>query len=492
MRKSFLALAAAAIALTGCDFDSHDASQPDVIGPVVQVEASASGCPPEAPAECDIFGGDAPGGAQVLAAYLVPADAGIPDTVDVTGDVDTTLARNVGYEQALDQLQPPQAGTRWAGYVSGILDRLPNEWSATGDFRAPVVDGLARGPFRYRVVSGSRAGDDPDVPVRCVEAGQAEPLPTDARCIGAILPPASEPLAELPVRDLAVLPGDAQQVEPGATAQVPFTLRYAGPASPAADFSIEATTTLPGVQPLPASPTVAPPADSDTPLAVSVAVPAGTAPGDYDVTLTASLPNGQERTATGRVSVPAPPSSSPPPSAPATPPASAPSELTLTEPPHAEIVRMVEPRLRGRMLFTGFVVRCPPGLPVNCGGSGRAFGGKAAARTAQRRRSSVIGKAGLAVPSGGERELRVRLTPRGVRFLRNRRSVKLELSATIRGRSGARVTTQREVTLALPQRCSPAPPGFVRAARSSVHRVLISCFPAGCFLPAAGRRAIRA
>lgn len=244
-----------------------------------------------------------------------------------------------------------------------------------------------------------------------------------------------EPFAELPVRDLTVLAGKTQPVEPGGTAQVPFTLRYSGPASPDADFAIAASSTVPGVQPLADTTSVAPPSDSDTPLAVAVPVPAGTTPGDYDVTLTASLENGQQRSATGRISVAAP--TVPPPATPAD------ASLLLSDPPHAVIIRVTGARLRGRTLFTGYVVRCPVGLPVNCGGSGRAFGGNAAARTAQRRRSSIIGKSGLAVPSGGERELRVRLTPRGVRFMRDRRSVRLDLSATIRGRGGARVTTRR-------------------------------------------------
>jgi hypothetical protein len=85
---------------------------------------------------------------------------------------------------------------------------------------------------------------------------------------------------------------------------VPFTLRYAGAATPAANFALAASSGVPGAAvPGLSVASVAPATDSDSTVLATVNVPAGVAPGDYPVTLTASLPNGQSRTATRTVTV---------------------------------------------------------------------------------------------------------------------------------------------------------------------------------------------
>ncbi len=107
---------------------------------------------------------------------------------------------------------------------------------------------------------------------------------------------------ELALKDLRGTGGEASAA-PGATAKVPFTLRYVGDAGPS--FALSASTALPGaaVSPSPAVLTPAAPGFQDA--TVTVAVPAGTAPGAYAVTLTATV-GGQTRTAQGTVRVTAP------------------------------------------------------------------------------------------------------------------------------------------------------------------------------------------
>ena len=109
-------------------------------------------------------------------------------------------------------------------------------------------------------------------------------------------------------RDLGVLAAGPVSAPRGSLATVPFTLRYAGTAGTAANFSLAATTTLPGATAVPNPPTLAPPADSDTVIPVAVGVPASAAPGGYDVTFTARLANGQVRTGTRRLNVTTAPS----------------------------------------------------------------------------------------------------------------------------------------------------------------------------------------
>jgi hypothetical protein len=97
--------------------------------------------------------------------------------------------------------------------------------------------------------------------------------------------------------------GGETTVAPGTTATVAFALRYVGDAGPS--FALSASTAVPGatVSLAPAMLTPAAPGFQDA--TVTVAVPAGTAPGSYAVTLTATV-GGQVRTARGAVNVVAP------------------------------------------------------------------------------------------------------------------------------------------------------------------------------------------
>jgi len=106
----------------------------------------------------------------------------------------------------------------------------------------------------------------------------------------------------LALKDLRGAGGETT-VAPGTTATVAFALRYVGDAGPS--FALSASTAMPGatVSSSPAVLTPAAPGFQDA--AVTVAVPAGTAPGAYAVKLTATV-GGQARTAQGTVNVTAP------------------------------------------------------------------------------------------------------------------------------------------------------------------------------------------
>jgi hypothetical protein len=97
--------------------------------------------------------------------------------------------------------------------------------------------------------------------------------------------------------------GGETTVAPGATATVPFTLRYVGDAGPS--FALSASTAVPGAAIAPSPAVLTPAAPGFQDATVTVAVPAGTAPGAYAVALTATV-GGQARTAKGTVHVTAP------------------------------------------------------------------------------------------------------------------------------------------------------------------------------------------
>ena len=90
---------------------------------------------------------------------------------------------------------------------------------------------------------------------------------------------------------------------PGSLVSLPFTLRYAGTATAAANFGLSATSTLPGANLAVTPGGLAPASNSDSQALVAVGIPAGAKAGTYDVTLTAKLANGQTRSRTGKLTV---------------------------------------------------------------------------------------------------------------------------------------------------------------------------------------------
>ena len=105
-------------------------------------------------------------------------------------------------------------------------------------------------------------------------------------------------------RDLGVLAANATASGgPASLVSLPFTLRYAGNATAAANFALTATSTLPGATLAVTPGGLAPASNSESQALVAVGIPAGARAGTYDVTLTAKLATGQTRSRTGKLTV---------------------------------------------------------------------------------------------------------------------------------------------------------------------------------------------
>jgi hypothetical protein len=125
----------------------------------------------------------------------------------------------------------------------------------------------------YRDLAGSR---DPEAPVDCsaprVSCGELEEV------------------EEQPTRDLGVLPGgEPPRIVSGTSGVVPFELRFAGAAGGGAEFDLGAASALPGAGLAVEAERFVPEEDSARGAGVRVDVPAGAAPGVYEVELTAAV-----------------------------------------------------------------------------------------------------------------------------------------------------------------------------------------------------------
>ena len=298
-----------AMALGGCvGIYNGFSEQLDVVGNLqIKQELCASGspgCPPGVGGPS----GDLP--VQVLLGFRIPTGSTPPATFTSTGPEALAFAQSPGYTAELERLAPTDASQKWVGYITGVVN-----YTTTGVQRAIVQPRFALdrgadgspfpGPYPHRPVVGFRlvsASLPAERPVTCGAALNADSGDSSI-CVDDPALAAVATDFQRDTRDLGVLAAGPVSAPRGSLATVPFTLRYAGPAGTAANFSLAATTTLPGATAVPNPPTLAPPANSDTVIPVAVGVPPSAAPGGYDVTFTARLANGQVRTGTRRLNV---------------------------------------------------------------------------------------------------------------------------------------------------------------------------------------------
>jgi hypothetical protein len=311
------ALALIAVLLGGCAVFrvTPAALQAGTIGDVtvhLDVCASAVGlCPPAGTAEADQSANAYD--LQMLLGFLVADGADTPASFDTSSGPAATFARNSSYSAGLELLSAAPAGFRWVGYAATTSYHWKFPLSPATGFTAdpafhlrPAADGSPfHGPFTYRAVVGVRAIDGGHTlgsALNCVGAHATTQTICSDEATGTT--PLTTDLA-IPTRDLGLLTASAPATTtPGGAVSVPFTLRYAGAATPAANFALTATSGVPGAAaPTLSAPSISPATDSDSTVLATVTVPAGVAPGDYPVTLTAALPNGQSRSATRTVSV---------------------------------------------------------------------------------------------------------------------------------------------------------------------------------------------
>lgn len=310
-----VAIGGAVLASSGCvSLDNVFADQDDVVGDVTvfgtACQSGSAGC-----SGIDIANGDlagTTGEGQLMVGYRIPANVTPPTVVE--GDTaGVTFSASPTYAAELERLKPAGPGRRWAGYISTTMDvgAADKNIALRGRFGLQQgADGAPfAGPLAYRMVIGERpVGPDAPAnrPVVCgpdlVQAGPDLTICVDSPLVATIDGP---DLTEA-TRDLGILTGATGSGQAGTTVTVPFTARYAGSSTAGANFALSAATTVPGGTAVVTPGSLLPATDSSNPVSVAVAVPAGTAPGNYDVTLTATLGT-QSRVRTGTLTVVAPP-----------------------------------------------------------------------------------------------------------------------------------------------------------------------------------------
>jgi hypothetical protein len=258
-----------------------------------------------------------PGPSQALVALQVPESVTpLPASFTSTGPEALAFAESASYESELQRLAPAAAGRRWVGYITPTAFNYsdtsgPQTFAVQLPIKLPQgPDGSPfPGPLSSTVLVGSRGVSASFPATRPVACGTAlttafdeDPRATpndvfviceDALSAGALI-----------TRDLGVLAANATASGgPGSLVSLPFTLRYAGNATAAANFALTATSTLPGATLAVTPGGLAPASNSDSQALVAVGIPAGARAGTYDVTLTAKLANGQTRSRTGKLTV---------------------------------------------------------------------------------------------------------------------------------------------------------------------------------------------
>jgi hypothetical protein len=313
-----LAVAVAALgvvpAVSGCVVISSSSSleQIDVIGDKpIELGMCASGSP-----GCPLGRSGAPavtGSGQVLFGVLVSGNTRLPATLASS----ITLGDSPSYAAELQRLSPAPPGKAWRGFISPTINYDTSSTFQT--FTVRLLFQLQRGadgspfsgPFETSYVVGGRmvtAAAPASRPVSCGPSLTAlydeDPSPTsDVWNVCSD----SDGSSLSTVRDLGILRGASATAPQGGLANMPFTVRYAGPPTSQVTFRLSASSSLPGALFAVTPATIVPlPGVANTTAQVGIGVPASARPGPYEVTLTA-LVNGQIRTSVGTLRVTAAP-----------------------------------------------------------------------------------------------------------------------------------------------------------------------------------------
>ena len=302
-------------ALSGC-VATHSfmpGPQADVIGDVpisfIVCASGSTGCPSLGLSGIPALSGTG----QVLVGVSLQDDASLPSSLTSTGPEALTFTRSPSYAAELQRLDPAAPGFRWVGFISAATSYSttsgPQSFPLT--LRYTLARGADGGPFpgplQGKQIFGTRivsAAAPATRPVVCGPSLQAlfdeDPSPaSDVWVICSDYPTGFQ----MGVQDLGVLSGARSTGAPGVLAAMPFRLRYTGAANPLADFHLSATTGLAGATVAVTPEELTPKTDSTSSAVVAVGVPNGARPGNYDVTLTAKLANGQTRAAAGTLTV---------------------------------------------------------------------------------------------------------------------------------------------------------------------------------------------
>ena len=304
-----LGVAVCALTLSGCvALKTVDAQQEDLIG---AIDIVVTGCGSKANTTgCGLghsgLESNTTGTGQVLLGVQIDSGFVPPATFKTNfSDGQQPFTASPSYTAELTRLSPPGAGRKWAGYISDARTYTPGKLiTAQVPIIRPVLPDGSPSPsgFGFNWVIGSRGVIEPDSPatraVACGDDLTATSIPNLTICEDA-----EGGLGASGFNDFAFLTPAPVTVQPGQTAIVPVAGKLTGPARPALNFALTATTTVPGATALTNVPTLAPPGDSTTSVTLSIPVPPSTAPGTYAVTLTGTLSSGETRVATGTVIV---------------------------------------------------------------------------------------------------------------------------------------------------------------------------------------------
>ncbi|HET9197278.1 MAG TPA: hypothetical protein VFN92_03375 [Solirubrobacterales bacterium] len=329
-----VAMVAAALVLSACAFikpGSLSLSQPGGIGSarvhfaictISELDEQATCGPASENGEIQYLLGIAvpPGSAAPQTVTAVPVGGGSPLVFTRNEEVTTELtaasanldklAKEEGEEFEFTQAWPP-AGLQGVGYLSAPYreqEGVAVEWSVDADFGLPVpADGGAfGGPFATGLGFGMRAVDPEQSasrPVHCFRF-DSPPQDNEAICFG------TTQRTQIGTSDLKVgAPAKASAFQ-GGQAKISYPLNFATTATPSPVFSLSASSTLPKAKRQVSSPTYTPgPLDPATHRAaataptVTVTVPKNAKPGTYDVTLTATAPQGGTVSAVAKLKV---------------------------------------------------------------------------------------------------------------------------------------------------------------------------------------------
>jgi hypothetical protein len=256
----------------------------------------------------DLAGQPVIGNGQLLLGFRVPDGTTAPASFpSVDGRV--IFSASPGYASALTAEYVPVAGFHWVGYLSTSTSFnaqvQDNRLTAVRpEFVLPEGAAPFAGPFRWRVVAGSRQNSatvPANAPINCsVGSESCFDSPTLSTTSGR----ATLSHLTTPVSDYAVLAAPAATAGHGQTATFTFPLQDSDGANKGPlPVTLSATTTLPGASPQLGAATAAIPRNGQATANVSVPVPAGTALGNYAVTLTAGAGQGVARSRTATLTV---------------------------------------------------------------------------------------------------------------------------------------------------------------------------------------------
>lgn len=288
--------------LSGCVVITNQTSQQlNTIGAVRLTTTVCFSQQPGCPGKGNSNSAATSAGFQVMLGYRVPEDTTTPQAFNTIGGQPLSFSRDPSYAVELERLVPAGANQKWVGYRTAGLSSAPSNPSFTvspifslrqGDDGEPFA-----GPFSYRVVSGARATPgNPNAPVDC----GSNPSGNNANKTSCVDSPAVSELTnsfQQQTQDLGILDDEtAQRASRGKLAPVQFRVVYNG-GSPAPTFSLKASTDVAGAD-AKAHPYNLTPSQGTSRVRVNLRVPPDTQHGSYDVTLVATLPNGQTRSRT--------------------------------------------------------------------------------------------------------------------------------------------------------------------------------------------------